>query len=85
MGYQGQDNVRGEPIRGKVGSKEEEGRCMSVGYHSQGYPIRNWLFPDTGKPPASVYCTHFLEKPGTLSLSSGVFTTPSLDSIGFSA
>ena len=58
---------------------------MSVRYHSKGCPIRNWLFPDTGKPPVSVYSAHFLDNPGTLSLSSGVFTTPSLNLIGFSA
>ena len=32
----------------------------------QGYPIRNGLFPDTGKSPASVFFAHLLGKPGTL-------------------
>ena len=47
--------------------KEGKGRYLSVGYQLQGYPIRNGLFPDTGKPPASVFCAHFLDKSGTLS------------------
>ena len=47
--------------------------------------FRNGLFPDTGKPPASVFCAHFSDKPGTLSSSDGVCTTPYLDSIEFTA
>ena len=52
---------------------------MLVGYNCQGDPIQNGLFPDTGKPSASVYCSHFLENPGTLYSLVGVCTTPSLD------
>ena len=48
--------------------------------HSQ-----NMLFPDTGKPPSSVFCAHFSYKPGTLSLSGGVCKIPYLNSIEFTA
>ena len=43
------------------------------------------LYPDTGKAPTSVFCAHFLYKPGTLSSSDGGCTTPYLDSIDFTA
>ena len=58
---------------------------MSGLYQVQGDPIRNGLFPDTGKPPISVFCAHFSDKPGTISLLGGVFTTPYLESIEFTA
>ena len=47
--------------------------------------FRNGLSPDTGKPPASVFCAHFLDKTGNLSLLGGVFTMPYLYSIEFNA
>ena len=56
---------------------------MSVGYRRQGYPIINVLFTDTGKPSASVFCANFLDKTGTLSSLSGVYTAPYIDSIEF--
>ena len=68
QGDWGQAQVRGEPIRGKGIRKEEEWRGISGGYRRQWYPIRNGLFTDTSKPPASVFCAHFLDNPGTLSL-----------------
>ena len=58
---------------------------MSGGYWVQRDPILNGLFPETGKPPASVFYAHFLEKPGTLSSSVVNFTTPYLNSIEFTA
>ena len=56
---------------------------LLVRYQYQGGPIPNGLLHYTGNPPPSVYCDHFLDNPGTLSFSVGVFTTPSLD-INFS-
>ena len=47
--------------------------------------FRNGLFTDTGKPTASVFCTHFSDKPGTSSLSGGVCTIPYIDSIDFNS
>ena len=62
---------------------KEEGRFLSVGYRCQGYPIRNGLFPDTSKPPTSVFCAHFSDNPGTLSSTVSVCTTPYLELIEF--
>ena len=84
-GDRGQAHIRGEPIRVQVRRNEKEGRGLSVGYQSQGDTIRNGLFPDTGKPPASVFCDRFLDKPETLFLSGGVCTTPDLNSNKFTA
>ena len=42
-------------------------------------------FPDTDKPPASVYCSNLSDNPGILSSSGDVCTTPSLDLIKFSS
>ena len=64
--------------------KEEEGNCLSGGYRNQVDPVRNGLFPDTGNTSASVFCTHFLDKPGNLYLLGGVCTNYSLESIKFS-
>ena len=58
---------------------------MSGGYRHQVYSILNGLLPDTNKPPAGLYRSHFSDKPGTLFLLGVVCTTPSLDSIEFSA
>ena len=80
----GQAHVKGEPIRGQGIRREEEGRGLSGGYRSQGDPIRNGLFPDTGKPPASVFCSHLSNKPGTLSSFGDVCTTPPPNLIEFS-
>ena len=49
----------------------------------KGIHFLNGLFPETGKPPASVFCDQLVEKPGTLSSLGGVCTTPYLDSIEF--
>ena len=49
----------------------------------KGIHFLNGLFPDTGKPPASVFCYRLLDKPGNLSSLGGVCTTPYLDSIEF--
>ena len=38
-GGRGQAHVRGGPIRGQGGSKEEELRGLSVGYRHQGIPV----------------------------------------------
>ena len=58
---------------------------MSVGYRNQGDTILNVLFPDTGKPPASIFYAHLLDKPENLFLSGGVCTTLYLGSIEFTA
>ena len=42
------------------------------------------LFPDTVKPPASVYFSHFSDKTGILSLLVGICSTPSIYSIKLS-
>ena len=66
------------------GRRRKEGVCQEdTGV--MGIYFRNGLFPDTGNPPASVFCAHFSDNPGTLSLSGGVCTTPYLDSIEFTA
>ena len=56
---------------------------MSRGYWRKGNPIRNGLFTDTNKPPASVFCAHLLDNPGTLSLLGGACTTTYLDLIKY--
>ena len=68
----------------------EEGRSMKEGVCQEDTGIKgihflNGLFSDTGKPPASVFCDDFLDKPGSLSSSGGVCTTPYLYSIDFTA
>ena len=67
-GDQGQAHVRGDTIIGQGVSKEEEVRSILGGSFCQSDPIRNGLFLDTVKTPASVYCDNLLEKPVTLSL-----------------
>ena len=59
-------------IRVQVGRKGYIRRILS-----SGKPGRESL-PDTGNPPKIVYCAHFLDNPGILSLSGGVCATPSL-------
>ena len=58
---------------------------MSGGHRRQGYTTRNELFLDIGKPPVSVFCAHFSDKPGTLYLFSGVCVLHYLDWIDFTA
>ena len=50
-----------------------------------GDPSKTRLLSDTGKPPVSIYCSNFLDKQGILSLSGGVCTMPSLNTIYFSS
>ena len=56
---------------------------LSGRYRCQGDTIRNRSFPDTDKPPTSVFCAHFLDKPETLSFSGGVCNIPYLFLIEF--
>ena len=49
----------------------------------KGVHFINGLFPDTSKPPASVFCDHFSDKEGTLSSPRIICTTPYLDSNDF--
>ena len=58
---------------------------MAGGYWRQVDPIRNGLSPETSSSPASVFCAHFLDTPGTLSSLGGVCTTTYLDLIDFTA
>ena len=71
-----------DPIIVQIRRNEEEVMGLSGKYLRQGYPILN-VFPDTGKPPASVFCDHLFDNPGNLSSSGGVCTTPYIDSIEF--
>ena len=62
------------------GRSRKEGVCQED-TRNNGIHVLNGLFPDTGKPPANVFCDHFSKKPRHLSSSGGVCTTPYLDSI----
>ena len=52
---------------------------------SRGYIFEMGCFPNTGKPPASVFYDPFLDKSGTLSFLGGICKTPYLNSIEFTA
>ena len=51
----------------------------------KGIHFLNRLFPDISKPHASVFCDPFSDKPGNLSSSGRVCTTPYIDSDEFTA
>ena len=70
--------VRGEPIIFQEILKEKEEKGMSGRYRHQGGPVIFVLSDDTGKLPASVYCNHFLNKRGNLSLLGGICTMHSI-------
>ena len=81
----------GPPISGesllearKEGRRRKEG-VSQEDISTKGIHFRNGLFPDTGKPPESVFCAHFSYKPRTLSSSGGIFKKPYLDLIDFTA
>ena len=58
---------------------------MLGGYQDQGDLFSKWLFPDTTKPPASVFCAQFSDEAGTLCSPREICTTPYHDSIEFTA
>ena len=68
----------------------EEGRMRKEGVWQEdtgvkGINFLNRLFPDNDKLPASVFCDHLSDKPGTLSSPGVVCTTLFLDSIEYTA
>ena len=66
------------------GRRRKEGICQDYS-GVKGIHFRNGFFTDTSKLTARVFCAHFSDKTGNLSLVGGIYKIPYIESIKFTA